>query len=175
MTKAKDQRSQSMKEQAYNVDRDKDHKSLTTKAISLISKEGHSETTIGGRLVASILLMLEPMEFVTMVPDRTSTLGSVLSKCLGGGDNRGFDLKGYSDSDYAGCNMDRKSTSGAYQYLVENWDHILKEAIELYFIPTEYQLADIFTKPLDEPTFTSLKAKLGMLNIDKSVSQINHV
>ncbi|GJV25487.1 retrovirus-related pol polyprotein from transposon TNT 1-94 [Tanacetum coccineum] len=24
---------------------------------------------------------------------------------------RGFDLKGYSDSDYAGCNMDRKSTS----------------------------------------------------------------
>nr|GEZ11151.1 retrovirus-related Pol polyprotein from transposon TNT 1-94 [Tanacetum cinerariifolium] len=23
---------------------------------------------------------------------------------------RGFDLKGYSDSDYAGCNMDRKST-----------------------------------------------------------------
>ncbi|GJX36846.1 hypothetical protein Tco_0248403 [Tanacetum coccineum] len=27
-----------MKEQAYNVDRDKDHKSLTTKAISLISR-----------------------------------------------------------------------------------------------------------------------------------------
>ncbi|GKC33996.1 retrovirus-related pol polyprotein from transposon TNT 1-94, partial [Tanacetum coccineum] len=38
MTKAQDQRSQSMKEQAYNVDRDKDHKSLTTKAISLISR-----------------------------------------------------------------------------------------------------------------------------------------
>ncbi|GKD51095.1 retrovirus-related pol polyprotein from transposon TNT 1-94 [Tanacetum coccineum] len=54
-------------------------------------------------------------------------------------------------------------------------DHILKGDIELYFIPTKYQLADIFTKPLDEPTFTRLKAKLGMLNIDKSVSQINHV
>nr|GEW61924.1 hypothetical protein [Tanacetum cinerariifolium] len=26
-----------------------------------------------------------------------------------------FDLKGYSDSDYVGCNMDRKSTSGACQ------------------------------------------------------------
>ncbi|GJW78834.1 hypothetical protein Tco_0140516 [Tanacetum coccineum] len=38
MTKAQDQRSQSMKEQAYNVDRDKDHKSSTTKAISLISR-----------------------------------------------------------------------------------------------------------------------------------------
>ncbi|GJY50704.1 hypothetical protein Tco_0441551 [Tanacetum coccineum] len=29
----------------------------------------------------------------------------------------GFDLKGYSDSDYAGCNMDRKSTSSACQLL----------------------------------------------------------
>ncbi|GJT18913.1 retrovirus-related pol polyprotein from transposon TNT 1-94 [Tanacetum coccineum] len=45
-------------------------------------------------------------------------------------------------------------------------DHILKGDIELHFIPTEYQLADIFTKPLDEPTFTRLKAELGMLNID---------
>ncbi|GJU59642.1 hypothetical protein Tco_1237408 [Tanacetum coccineum] len=30
---------------------------------------------------------------------------------------RGFNLKGYSDSDYAGCNMDRKITSGACQLL----------------------------------------------------------
>ncbi|GKD30384.1 retrovirus-related pol polyprotein from transposon TNT 1-94 [Tanacetum coccineum] len=45
-------------------------------------------------------------------------------------------------------------------------DHILKGDIELHFIPTEYQLVDIFTKPLDEPTFTRLKAELGMLNID---------
>ncbi|GKG12779.1 hypothetical protein Tco_0347016, partial [Tanacetum coccineum] len=28
-----------------------------------------------------------------------------------------FDLKGYSDSDYAGYNLDRKSTSGACQLL----------------------------------------------------------
>ncbi|GKC17343.1 retrovirus-related pol polyprotein from transposon TNT 1-94 [Tanacetum coccineum] len=46
------------------------------------------------------------------------------------------------------------------------WDHILKGDIELHFIPTEYQLTDIFTKPLDEPTFTRLKTELGMLNID---------
>nr|GEY79564.1 retrovirus-related Pol polyprotein from transposon TNT 1-94 [Tanacetum cinerariifolium] len=45
-------------------------------------------------------------------------------------------------------------------------DHILKGDIELHFILTEYQLADIFTKPLDEPTFTRLKAEIGMLNID---------
>ncbi|GKF00782.1 hypothetical protein Tco_0027705 [Tanacetum coccineum] len=37
-------------------------------------------------------------------------------------------------------------------------DHIRKGDIELHFIPTKYQLADIFTKPLDEPTLTRLKA-----------------
>nr|GFC86316.1 retrovirus-related Pol polyprotein from transposon TNT 1-94 [Tanacetum cinerariifolium] len=46
------------------------------------------------------------------------------------------------------------------------WDHILKGDIELHFIPNEYQLADIFTKPLDEPTLTRIKLELGMLNID---------
>ncbi|GKD18670.1 hypothetical protein Tco_1207828, partial [Tanacetum coccineum] len=40
-------------------------------------------------------------------------------------------------------------------------DHILKGDIELYFIPTELQLADIFNKPLDEPNFTRLVAELG--------------
>ncbi|GJY95575.1 retrovirus-related pol polyprotein from transposon TNT 1-94 [Tanacetum coccineum] len=134
----------------------------------------------------------------------TSTLGLWYPKCSG------FDLKGYLDSNYAGCNMDRKRTSGACQLLggkLVCWsakkqqsvatssveadaivisnnivlhsrtkhidiryhfikDHILKGDIELHFIPTEYQLADIFTNPLDEPTFTRLKAELGMLNID---------
>ncbi|GJV98350.1 retrovirus-related pol polyprotein from transposon TNT 1-94 [Tanacetum coccineum] len=130
----------------------------------------------------------------------TPTLGLYYPKCSD------FDLKGYLDSDYAGCNMDRKSTLGACQILggklmkgqlsdydihykmvpifcdntsaivISNnpvlysitknidiryhfiRDHILKGDIELHFIPTEYQLADIFTKPLDEPTFTRLKA-----------------
>ncbi|GJT22454.1 retrovirus-related pol polyprotein from transposon TNT 1-94 [Tanacetum coccineum] len=170
----------------------------------------------------------------------TPTLSLYYPKCLG------FDLKGYSDLNYDGCNMDRKSTSGACQILggkLVCWsakkqqsvamssgeaeyvtavgcctsilwmksqlsdydihykmvpifcdntsaiatsnnpvlhsrtkhidiryhfirDHILKGDIELHFIPTEYQLAGIFTKPLDEPTFNGLKAKLGMLNID---------
>ncbi|GJV81566.1 hypothetical protein Tco_1517436 [Tanacetum coccineum] len=107
---------------------------------------------------------------------------------------RGFDLKGYSDSDYAGCNMDRKSTLGACQLLVGKLvptfcdntsviaisnnpvlhsrtkhidiryhfirDRILKGDIELHFIPTKYQLVDIFTKPLDEPTFKRLIVEL---------------
>ncbi|GJX03663.1 retrovirus-related pol polyprotein from transposon TNT 1-94 [Tanacetum coccineum] len=41
-------------------------------------------------------------------------------------------------------------------------DHILKGDIELHFIPTQYQLADIFTKPLDEPTFKRLIVELDM-------------
>ncbi|PWA80314.1 hypothetical protein CTI12_AA197830 [Artemisia annua] len=170
----------------------------------------------------------------------TSNLGLYYPNCSG------FDLKGYTDSDYAGCNMDRKSTSGSCQFLggkLVCWstkkqqsvamssaeaeyvaaasccanvlwmksqlsdygihyksvpifcdntsaiaisnnpvlhqrtkhidiryhfirDHIMYGEIELHFIPTEYQLADIFTKPLDEPTFTRLKAELGMLDID---------
>nr|GEU37859.1 retrovirus-related Pol polyprotein from transposon TNT 1-94 [Tanacetum cinerariifolium] len=183
---------------------------------------------------------LTAMKRIPMYLKGTSTLGLYYPKCSG------FDLKGYSDSDYAGCNMDRKSTSGACQILYGKlfcwsakkqqsvamssveaeyvaavgycasiiWmksqindydihykmvpifcdntssiaisnnpvlhsrtkhidiryhfirDHILKGDIKLHFIHTEYQLADIFTKSLDEPTFTRLKAELGMLNID---------
>ncbi|GKC96056.1 hypothetical protein Tco_1161498 [Tanacetum coccineum] len=48
-------------------------------------------------------------------------------------------------------------------------DHILKGDIEIHFVPTDMQLADIFTKPLAEPSFTRLVAELGMLNIEKEV------
>ncbi|GKC05119.1 hypothetical protein Tco_0996729 [Tanacetum coccineum] len=139
----------------------------------------------------------------------TPSLGLWYLKCLG------FDLKGYSNSDYAGCNMDKKSTSAAasccanilwmksqltdYDIIYEKVPifcdntsaiaisnnlvlhsrtkhidiryhfiryHILKGDIELHFIPTQYQLADIFTELLDEPTFKRLIVELGMLNID---------
>ncbi|GKB88285.1 retrovirus-related pol polyprotein from transposon TNT 1-94 [Tanacetum coccineum] len=48
-------------------------------------------------------------------------------------------------------------------------DHILKGDIKLYFVPTELQQADMFTKPLAEPSFTRTIAELGMLNIKKQV------
>ncbi|GJW41015.1 hypothetical protein Tco_0066860 [Tanacetum coccineum] len=48
MTKAQDQISQSMKEQDYNVERDKDHKSLMTKSNLInLTKECHNELTSG--------------------------------------------------------------------------------------------------------------------------------
>ncbi|GJV26490.1 hypothetical protein Tco_1379185 [Tanacetum coccineum] len=145
----------------------------------------------------------------------TPSLGLWYPKCSS------FNLKGYSDFDCVGCNMDRKSTSAEAEYVAAAgccanilWmkiqftdydiiyekvpifcdntsaitisnnpvlhsrtkhidiryhfirDHILKGDIELHFIPTQYQLADIFTKPLDEPTFKRLIVELGMLNID---------
>ena len=45
-------------------------------------------------------------------------------------------------------------------------DHVMKDDIELHFIPTDDQLADIFTKPLDENHFNYLISMLGMLNLD---------
>ncbi|GKB02595.1 retrovirus-related pol polyprotein from transposon TNT 1-94 [Tanacetum coccineum] len=107
-----------------------------------------------------------------------------------------FDLKAYSDSEYAGCNLDRKSTLRGCQILggkLVCWsakkqssiamsslklsliDHILKGDIELHFVPTYLQLADIFTKPLAEPRFTRLVAELGLLNIEKQVSEKKQV
>ncbi|GJX25800.1 hypothetical protein Tco_0232096 [Tanacetum coccineum] len=45
-----------------------------------------------------------------------------------------------------------------------------KGDIKLHFVPTDLKLADIFTKSLAEPSFTRLVTELGMLNIEKRVS-----
>nr|GEY69975.1 retrovirus-related Pol polyprotein from transposon TNT 1-94 [Tanacetum cinerariifolium] len=164
----------------------------------------------------------------------------ISSKAVNETQYRGFNLKGYSDSNYASCNMDGKSTSSAcqllggklvcwsakkqqsvamssaeaeyvaaaeccanilwmksqltdYDIVYENvsifcdntsaivisnnlvlpsrtkhidiryhfiWDHILKGDIELHFILAQYQLADIFTNPMDETTFKRLIVEL---------------
>ncbi|GKC89000.1 hypothetical protein Tco_1149649 [Tanacetum coccineum] len=57
----------------------------------------------------------------------------------------GMSLSAYSDVDHAGC-----------QEQVEN------RIVEPYFVRTEYQLADIFTKPLPRERFNFLIKKLGM-------------
>ncbi|KAJ9561384.1 hypothetical protein OSB04_006544 [Centaurea solstitialis] len=140
-----------------------------------------------------------------------------------------FDLITYSDSDFAGCKLDRKRTTGGCQLLggkLVSWtskkqnfvststveaeydydiqlskipiyydntsaitiannpvlhsktkhievryhfirDHVMNGDIELHFVPTEYQFADLFTKPLDVRRFNMLINELGMLNPDE--------
>ncbi|GJY53921.1 hypothetical protein Tco_0445585 [Tanacetum coccineum] len=68
----------------------------------------------------------------------TSNLGLWYPKGLG------FDLKAYLDSDYAGCNLDRKSTSGGCQILrgklvcwsVKNQTFVAMSLAEAEYVPT---------------------------------------
>jgi hypothetical protein len=43
-------------------------------------------------------------------------------------------------------------------------DHVANRDIELIHVGTMYQLADIFTKPLDEAQFVKLRGELGILD-----------
>ena len=43
-------------------------------------------------------------------------------------------------------------------------DHVLKEDIVISHVKTEDQLADIFTKPLDEKRFSTLRCELNILD-----------
>jgi hypothetical protein len=55
-----------------------------------------------------------------------------------------FDLIGYSDSDYAGCKVDRKSTSGTCQFLgrsLESWSSKKQTSVALSTAEAEYVAA----------------------------------
>ena len=56
-----------------------------------------------------------------------------------------------------------KNISIRYHFIRE---HVMEGTIELHFVPTDQQLADIFTKPLPKATFTKLVNELGMVNWD---------
>ena len=45
-------------------------------------------------------------------------------------------------------------------------DHELKNDIKIEFIPTNDQLADIFTKPIDEQQFIKIRRDLGICRIE---------
>ncbi|GKC87921.1 hypothetical protein Tco_1148570 [Tanacetum coccineum] len=77
----------------------------------------------------------------------------------------GFELIAYSDTNHAGCKVDCKTTSGGLQFLggklVSIQYHFIKEHVEkgtvkIYFVRTEYQLADLFTKALPKERFEYL-------------------
>nr|GEX12357.1 hypothetical protein [Tanacetum cinerariifolium] len=86
-------------------------------------------------------------------------------------------LTAFADVDHAGCQDIRRSTSGSLQFLRDrliNWskhidikyyfikEHVENGVIKLYFVNTEYQLADIFTKALGRERIEFLINKLGM-------------
>ncbi|GJV82531.1 integrase, catalytic region, zinc finger, CCHC-type containing protein [Tanacetum coccineum] len=103
----------------------------------------------------------------------------------------GFELIAYSDAALAGCNDDCKSTSRGIQFLGDKlviWsskkqdcsamstteaeyvslstccaqEHVEKGTIKLYFVMTEYQLADPFTNALPKEMFEYLVHRIGM-------------
>ncbi|GKB25856.1 retrovirus-related pol polyprotein from transposon TNT 1-94 [Tanacetum coccineum] len=64
--------------------------------------------------------------------------------------------------DHAGCLDTRKSASGGIQFI--GGDKLVEKGIvELFFVKTEYQLADLFTKALPEDRFKYLVRRLGMI------------
>jgi FPC/CPF motif-containing protein YcgG len=57
-------------------------------------------------------------------------------------------------------------------------DHQQKGDIEIAYVSTHNQLADIFTKPLDEKTFSKLRNELNILdsqNFDWNIAHIAHL
>nr|GEX51699.1 hypothetical protein [Tanacetum cinerariifolium] len=97
--------------------------------------------------------------------------------------------KGSFDADHVGCQDKRHSTSSSMQFLGDrlvSWSskrfHFIKEhvengVIELYFVNTEYQLADIFTKALGRERIELLINKLGLVvtNMHSEESHIRHI
>ncbi|GJX46336.1 hypothetical protein Tco_0271526 [Tanacetum coccineum] len=71
-------------------------------------------------------------------------------------------LTTFADADHMGCHDTRKSTSGSMQLLGERLEQVENGVVQLYFVRTEYQLADIFTKALPRERLAFLIDKLRM-------------
>nr|GEX88346.1 hypothetical protein [Tanacetum cinerariifolium] len=71
-------------------------------------------------------------------------------------------LTAFADADHTGCQDTRKSTSGSMQLLGDRLEQVENRVVELYFVKTKYQLADIFTKPLTRERLDFLINKLGV-------------
>ena len=54
-------------------------------------------------------------------------------------------------------------------------DHVQKGEIAIDHVGTDAQLADIFTKPLDEARFCQLRRELGILELDSILWKLAHM
>ncbi|KAJ9536351.1 hypothetical protein OSB04_un000469 [Centaurea solstitialis] len=94
----------------------------------------------------------------------------------------GFELIAYTGSDHAGCKLNRKSTSGACQFLGDKLVLWMKTQLAdfgytMQRIPIycdsksaiHITLADLFTKPFVEKRHFFLLSKLGMLDLPPEI------
>ncbi|GKF26278.1 hypothetical protein Tco_0082172 [Tanacetum coccineum] len=125
------------------------------------------------------------MDLTSSRPDIVGTVNMGLKYSKGSG----FELTAFSDVDHTGCVDTRKSTYGGIQFLGDklvSWmskkqnctamssakaEYVALSAscaqvengiIKLYFVRTEYQLTDMFTKALPEERFQYLLRHIGM-------------
>ncbi|GKB00583.1 putative ribonuclease H-like domain-containing protein [Tanacetum coccineum] len=57
-----------------------------------------------------------------------------------------FDLEAFSDSDYAGASLDRKSTTGGHHFIRDSYEKKLVQVIKSYI---DHNVADLLTKAFD--------------------------
>ncbi|GJZ98382.1 hypothetical protein Tco_0670835 [Tanacetum coccineum] len=103
-------------------------------------------------------------------------LKGTINMCLWYQKDTDIELTTFADVDHASCQDSRKSTSRSAQFLYLRTKHIVvryhfikeqveNEMVELYFVKTAYQLANIFTKALRRKEFEFLINRLGLQSI----------
>ncbi|KAL8147589.1 hypothetical protein AgCh_005055 [Apium graveolens] len=216
--------------------------------INLLKKFGMQDCSTTSTLMATTTKLDKDTSSPVDITNYRGMIGSLLYLTASRPDiiESDFKLIGYSDADFAGCKIDRKSTSGSCQFLggrLVSWfskkqksiytstvkaeyiaagsccaqilwmknqlldyglefskipiycdnqsaiamtgnpvqhsmtkhisiryhfirEHVIEGTVELQFVPTDQQLADIFRKPLCEATFTRLVNELGMVSVN---------
>nr|GEX01088.1 integrase, catalytic region, zinc finger, CCHC-type, peptidase aspartic, catalytic [Tanacetum cinerariifolium] len=93
-------------------------------------------------------------------------------------------LTASADADHAGCQDTRRSTSGSAQFLgdklvrwsskkqkstaISTTEQVEKGVVKLYFVTTDHQLTDIFTKALPRERFKYLLPLLGIKSMSST-------
>ncbi|GJR77821.1 hypothetical protein Tco_0090186 [Tanacetum coccineum] len=75
-------------------------------------------------------------------------------------------LTAYADVDHAGCQDTRLSTSGNIRFDIIK-EQVKNGVVELYFLNTEYQTSDIFTKAAMQKRIEFLMQQAGMAKFER--------